>query len=368
MSNHLIVSFSTRPSRGGEGGVGWHFLVAAAERAKSNGSQLTALIDKRDESEVGQALAARNLSSSVELRAVPIPKSAMRWVGSSRSRESYMAWLPRARSVARGIVRDEKPRSVHQVTFATMFLPSVVRKLEGPRRVWGPVGIPRIGNGDNLGKAIARANSRGIERVIALNDQTVQAFREVGRDVDLEPNIFCEPREPVAREEGLLVTSGLLIKRKRPWISIAMLREPGMAEFNLRLVGDGPLRTDLERFAEDIGVAGRVEFVGSVSRDRAIHEVSRARCLVHPSSREGSPWVVGEAASVGVAAAVFASSGAGATVRLSGNGGVVIGASDRPESRLAEAVKEIALNNVPPPSTRWSSARLPGLLQKWWTE
>jgi glycosyltransferase involved in cell wall biosynthesis len=71
--------------------------------------------------------------------------------------------------------------------------------------------------------------------------------------------------------------------------------------FELAIVGDGSQREALTRRAADLGIAGRVRFVGAVSFDRALDWYEWAHCLVLPSRHsEGWPKVVAEAMSYGV--------------------------------------------------------------------
>jgi glycosyltransferase involved in cell wall biosynthesis len=64
----------------------------------------------------------------------------------------------------------------------------------------------------------------------------------------------------------------------------------------VRIVGDGPLRKKLEADAPP-----NVTFLGRLSHDRVIYEMSRSRCLVLPSAwYEGFPLVLVEAYSVGL--------------------------------------------------------------------
>lgn len=63
--------------------------------------------------------------------------------------------------------------------------------------------------------------------------------------------------------------------------------------FVLWLVGDGPLRRDLERQAAELGVAERVRFTGHLKS--AVGVIARCDALVCPSRYEGLPNVVLEA-------------------------------------------------------------------------
>jgi glycosyltransferase involved in cell wall biosynthesis len=63
----------------------------------------------------------------------------------------------------------------------------------------------------------------------------------------------------------------------------------------LVLVGDGPLRGELERLIEEHGVSDRVRITGWISSDAVRTEILAARALVLPSFAEGLPVVIMEA-------------------------------------------------------------------------
>jgi glycosyltransferase involved in cell wall biosynthesis len=52
------------------------------------------------------------------------------------------------------------------------------------------------------------------------------------------------------------------------------------------VIGDGPLRGDLERMSADLGLADRVAFLGALPHDRAMERLAQADVFVLPSYRE----------------------------------------------------------------------------------
>lgn len=69
-------------------------------------------------------------------------------------------------------------------------------------------------------------------------------------------------------------------------------------EARLKIVGHGPQRSYLEKYAEYLGVSKRVVFVGETSR--VIEMLSKSKLLALPSDTEGSPKVILEAMAAGV--------------------------------------------------------------------
>jgi glycosyltransferase involved in cell wall biosynthesis len=98
-----------------------------------------------------------------------------------------------------------------------------------------------------------------------------------------------------------LVSLGRLVEQKGQAILIeaaARLREWGH-DFELVLMGGGPLRGALERQVERLGLRGRVHLTGHLSDEAVFREILAARALVLPSFAEGLPGVFGEAMALG---------------------------------------------------------------------
>ena len=68
-----------------------------------------------------------------------------------------------------------------------------------------------------------------------------------------------------------------------------------MLRVELTLVGDGPLRGEIERFIQKHGLGERVRITGWISNQAVREEIVRARALVLPSFSEGLPVVIMEA-------------------------------------------------------------------------
>ena len=75
-----------------------------------------------------------------------------------------------------------------------------------------------------------------------------------------------------------------------------------MPDLRVRIVGEGPLRTDLERWIAEHGAAGWVELLGHVSRDRLRDEYRRAWLVASASLAEGWGLSLTEAAACGTPA------------------------------------------------------------------
>ncbi|MBN8610200.1 MAG: glycosyltransferase family 4 protein [Deltaproteobacteria bacterium] len=76
--------------------------------------------------------------------------------------------------------------------------------------------------------------------------------------------------------------------------AVAALVKRGIA-IELVLVGDGPMRADIEQVIADEGIAGSVRITGYVSGDSVKREILEARAFVLPSFAEGLPVAIMEA-------------------------------------------------------------------------
>ncbi len=90
---------------------------------------------------------------------------------------------------------------------------------------------------------------------------------------------------------------GSLVSRKGPDILLHALSK---VRLPCVFVGDGPMRTSLERLAARLGIADRVVFTGALEYHDVQAYYSGAEALVLPSVSEGVPLVAIEALSAGV--------------------------------------------------------------------
>ena len=66
-------------------------------------------------------------------------------------------------------------------------------------------------------------------------------------------------------------------------------------EFELVLVGGGPMRDEIEALIARYGLGQRVRLTGAISTEKLREELLQARALVLPSFAEGLPMVIMEA-------------------------------------------------------------------------
>jgi colanic acid/amylovoran biosynthesis glycosyltransferase len=124
-----------------------------------------------------------------------------------------------------------------------------------------------------------------------------------GVDVDA-----YRPRPPAPRPRPLLVAVGQLKAKKGFTYLIeacGILRDRGM-EFDCQIVGDGPLRAELEAKIRELGLADRVALLGALPHAVVIEKYREATLVVLPcvtgtdGDRDGIPNVILEAMALGV--------------------------------------------------------------------
>ena len=135
---------------------------------------------------------------------------------------------------------------------------------------------------------------------------------------------------------GFVVAVGRLIELKRFELAI---RSAASANVPIVIVGDGPLRTQLEDVARE--TRARATFTGLLSRKETLAWIAASRALVHPSRTEAAPTVVREARALGVP--VIATSSGDIAVWARADLGIVV--VDPSSEALAQALGALGVGS-----------------------
>jgi glycosyltransferase involved in cell wall biosynthesis len=118
----------------------------------------------------------------------------------------------------------------------------------------------------------------------------------VRNGVDLER--FTKTPLPSGTPVKMLAIGSLTqVKRWDRLLNAALKLKQMHFQFQIRIVGDGPLRWPLERQADDLGINNHVEFMGQRNDIPAL--LADTLLLAHTSQNEGCPNVVMEAMACG---------------------------------------------------------------------
>lgn len=109
--------------------------------------------------------------------------------------------------------------------------------------------------------------------------------------------------QPGSSKHGHPVFSFLHVGRLSPEKDqktlIMAAKQLGDIDFNIRLIGDGPLRTELQDLVAKNDLLGKVIFVGELDRASVLKEMQQAEALILSSSYENCPLSILEALACG---------------------------------------------------------------------
>ena len=148
------------------------------------------------------------------------------------------------------------------------------------------------------------------EKVSAVICLTRSDAESVARIVGDDGKIFVVPNgvdtelfKPVSVKDSNLITwVGRFVPEKGLVYLLRAMRTVVEVHNDVRLalVGDGPLRAEMMKWVNKLGLTGKIDFVGSVGRVEVAELLSKSSIFAFPSLREGLPLSVLEAMACGV--------------------------------------------------------------------
>lgn len=153
---------------------------------------------------------------------------------------------------------------------------------------------------------------------------------------------FLEATPEPIPDSPRLVSIGRLAEQKGQLLLVeaaAQLIDQGV-NLELRLIGDGPMRSHLESLIAQRGLGENVKLLGWMSDKQIRQEILQSRALVLPSFAEGLPVVLMEALALRRPVVTTTIAGIPELVE-DGVNGWLVPAGDR--NRLAEAIREMLL-------------------------
>lgn len=147
-----------------------------------------------------------------------------------------------------------------------------------------------LANSNGMASGVTRRYGRRDVRVL-LNAADVQAIDTAGRAV---PEAFS------VRGPKVVMLGRLVAQKRYDLVLRAVASIADRVDFTVIILGDGPLRGQLERLARSLGVAHRVRFYGFVDNPYCI--LANANVFVLASDFEGLPNALIEAQVLGIPA------------------------------------------------------------------
>jgi glycosyltransferase involved in cell wall biosynthesis len=195
---------------------------------------------------------------------------------------------------------------------------------------------------------------RGSALILSTNPETTHALTAAGaRQVRFFPNIGV-PEQLVGhaageqmpdRKEVIILWVGRLIPLKGLALALeALSRLEGNIKVRLRILGEGPLRANMEKLAQSLGVSGRVEFLGSAPWSEAMRYYQQADIFLFTSLRDSSGAVITEALAYRLPILTLNHQGVGAIVPPEAAIKVAVTNPEETVRALAEGMRRLVLS------------------------
>jgi glycosyltransferase involved in cell wall biosynthesis len=188
--------------------------------------------------------------------------------------------------------------------------------------------------------------------ILSTNPETTRALTAAGaRQVRFFPNIGVpdqlmghsrNDRAP-KRQELIILWVGRLIPLKGLPLALEALSQIERSlPVRLRVLGDGPLRADMESLAQSIGVSDRVDFVGSVPWSEVTDHYREADVFLFTSLRDSSGTVISEALAHRLPILTLNHHGVGAIVPPEAGIKVDVTTPEQTVQALADGIRRLA--------------------------
>ena len=157
--------------------------------------------------------------------------------------------------------------------------------------------------------ALARGIGRPEQYLTIHTGMELDAFLEIGAELSV-----AEAKRRLGVPEDVPVVGKIArlfrLKGHEQFFTAAAEITKVRPDAHFLLIGDGPLRADLERRADELGIRDRTHFTGRVLPEQVPACIQAMDVVVHTSLREGIARVLPQAGAVGKPVVTFALDGA----------------------------------------------------------
>ena len=326
----LQAAHACEPYHGSEQAVGWNWALQAGKTC-----EVWVVCCEDDCRPTIEQYCAEN-GPVPHLHFVFVPRSALqRWILALSkivrfvSYFSYRLWHYKAYRVAKELHKAVKFDIVHHVTFSGYREPGYLWKLDIPF-VWGPIGgtqncplrfslLPRLSSLKEalrtLFNSIQLRTSLRVRTAASRASAILAANSTVMRDVEKHlrysaiqlcengiTRISTHPREVSSPDCPLRIlwAGGLQFHKNLDLLLHALSQLPEDVSYELRVVGDGPLRDVWKRLASRLKLADRITWMGRIPHDEALKQFPWADVFAFTSLRDTNGTVMLEALAEGV--------------------------------------------------------------------
>ncbi|OOQ57765.1 glycosyltransferase [Mucilaginibacter pedocola] len=333
--NILISAYAISPTKGSEYAAAWNTVVNLAEQ-----HQLWVLYGMSDD-HMGDTEGLKLYLEEHVMPTVKFIEVKGGWLANSINLLNkvglgwffyfaYYLWQKQALKAAQEIAKTVDIDVVHQLGPIGFREPGFLHQLGKPL-VWGPIGGMKIMDGELIATLPVKARLKFIVKNYINRYQLGYSFRikaafekadvlisatllgretiwqRFNRDSYYLPEQAAACRVTPAADKFNnidrqvdLVWSGSLIHRKNLKLCIDALAALKQNNWKLHVLGDGPLRNELENYATTKGIAGNITFYGHLPRKQALQIMVNAHLHMITSIAEDNPAVTFEAMSNGV--------------------------------------------------------------------
>lgn len=333
----LVLAYSISPTRGSEYSVGWNYVE---EMSVNNDLVVLYGLAGDHMGDVDEVENSRICQDMPNVKFIPVRPNFMANLLNTLNRKgvfvytfyfAYKLWHKQAYRAARGIIEHQPIDLIHYLCPIGYREPGYLWKLDKPY-IWGPIGgVMNRPAGIMLDKSLFRGligvlrnivntlqfrYSKRVKSALARSDLLLASTSETKRMLHDEHGIdSVHLPENAIRAEMLgnqrlakvlpneclnIIWVGGVDERKSLDILLTALSHLKDGNWHLYVVGSGPLTGKCMELSRQLGVAERITWVGSVSRETVNSYYARAHLHAITSLMEGNPTVIWEAMSFGV--------------------------------------------------------------------